>query len=67
MDPTINQALYDAATGYLKFNSNNQLTANFLGAELIHLYQSAVYGQSQMASYASTAKGNIEFEAQLLC
>ena len=68
IDPSITpgSAGYNPFSGILVFYSTEQITSNFLSAELVHLFQDAYHTNSYMQNYYYTARVNIEFEAQLL-
>jgi hypothetical protein len=71
-DIRINSALsspagYDVANGHLLYRSGDDVYKEvYFLAEFTHLFQEAYYGNSQMRNYHNTARGNIEFEAQLI-
>ena len=67
IDPSISSSGgYDPFTGNLLFRGTNDINKDIFREELVHLYQTSYYGQSQMKNYFNTASGNIEFEAKLI-
>jgi len=57
---------YDNITGNLVFINTSFINNDIFGEELVHLYQRAYYGSSQMSGYYTIARGNIEFEAKVI-